>query len=279
MNKKNVFRELSAFQETSIKKEYKNISFTIVLVQPEHAANIGAIARLMKNFDFQDLVIFNPIEEVKEIKSHRTCGYAMHGKDVLMNSKIILIERQEDHMSKLKKFLKLFDLIIGTTAKGKNYSNIKRIPIFPEDLSIPISKKPLKIAFLFGKESRGLTNDEVDLADIVLRIPASNDYPTLNLSHSCGIILYEIYKKINSLNIGRGKNPVLLADKEDRVILYKIIKEIINVLKIRTYKKNKVLKAFKNVYERAFMSKKELSLIMGVFSKLNSIMSELDLYQ
>lgn len=279
MNKKKKFRELENFKETQLNEKYENLSITVILVRPEHSGNVGSIARVMKNFNFENLSIFNPIENIDKILSYETCGYAMHGKDILLNANIVTIEKQKDHLLELKNYLRKYDLIIATTAKGKKHSNIKRLAIFPQDFSIPISEKPLKIAILFGKESRGLTNEEIRLADVLLRIPASEEYPSLNLSHGCGIILYEIFKKINILSIGRGKKPVLLAVKEDRVILYNFINDIIEQLKIRTYREDNVYQAFKNVFERAFISKKELSLILGLFSKVDSILKEARPYE
>jgi len=279
LNKKKIYRELNNFQETYLDEKYRNITFEIVLIQPEHAGNIGSIARVMKNFNFKNLVIFNPIEDSSKILRHETQGFAMHGKDILLNANIITLDTQKNHILKLKKYLKKFDLIVATTAKGKRYTNIKRLAIFPADLSIPSSKKPLNIAILFGKESRGLTNEEIRLADILLRIPTGNEYPALNLSHACAIILYELFKKINVVKIGRGEKPVLLADKEDRNLLYSIVKNLIEKLKIRNYKEENVYLAFKNVFERTFMSKKELSLIIGLFSKLNSVLKDIRLYE
>jgi len=277
MNKKQLFGQRDSFQETRVNENYKNLSFTIILVQPEHSGNIGSIARVMRNFDFFNLVVFNPIEREEHILSYETRGFAMHGKEILLNSEIVEIGPPKYHTSELKNYLKKFDLIIATTASGMRYTNLRRLTIFPEDFSLPLSKKPLNIAILFGKESRGLTNEEISLADILLRIPASNTYPTLNLSHAVGIILYELYKKINIINIGRGNKPVLLANKQDRLIIYKIIRNLIKQIKVRTHKKEKVFYAFKNVFERAIMSKKELSFILGLFSKLNSIMNHLNM--
>lgn len=279
MDKKKIKREIGTFQETHIIKEYETLSFSVVLVKPEHAGNIGSIARLMENFNFKKLVIFNPIEEIEKIFSYETQGFAMHGKDILFNAEVITIQDQEDHLSKFKKYLEGFDLVIATTAKGESYSNIRRLAIFPEDLIFPKSETPLKIAILFGKESRGLTNEEINFVDILLRIPTGFNYPTLNISHACGIVLYEIFKKISVLTIGRGKNPVLYANKEDRLTLYKFIDRLIEKLKIRSHKKENVFFAFKNVFERAFMSKKELSLITGLFSKVDSILSSISLYE
>ncbi len=279
MNKKKIFRELSYFQETHLDENYNNISFKIILIQPEHAGNIGSIARVMKNFNFKHLVIFNPIEAVERILSYETQGFAMAAKDILLNSEIITFDKYKNHMTELTEYLKKFDLVLATTAKGKRYTNIKRQAIFPEDLLIPVSKKPLNIAILFGKESRGLTNEEISCGDIIIRIPTSNEYSALNLSHACGIILYEIFKKIHMLNIGRGKHPVLLAGKEDRNLLYSFVNNLIEKLKIRNYKEQNVYFAFKNIFERAIMSKKELGLIIGLFSKLNSILKDMRLYE
>ena len=279
MNKKKLFREIEEFEGTRVDEHYANLTFSVILVQPETAGNIGAIARVMKNFNFEELIIFNPIEQLDRIKAYDTQGFAMHGKKILLNAEIVVSESQEAHLADLQEYLKRYDLVISTTAKGKRYSNVRRLSLFPDELELPLSEKPFKIAILFGKESRGLTNEEVEMSDVSLRIPASKDYPTLNLSHSCAIILYELFKKIHVIKKGRGKNPVLVADKEDRQYLYKMIDNIIQTLKIRDHRKSNVLLSFKNIYERAFMSKKELSLIMGVFSKLTSILEDLDLYK
>ncbi|MFX1278256.1 MAG: RNA methyltransferase, partial [Promethearchaeota archaeon] len=212
MNKKKLKRDLSSYKGIDIAEEYKLLSFTVVLVKPEHAGNIGAIARVMKNFNFEKLIIFNPIESKKNIYSYETQGFAMHGKDILMNAILKEVINQDNHLSEFKKLLAQFDLIIATTARGKRNSNIKRLAIFPMDLSLPISSKPLNIAILFGRESRGLTNEEISLADIILRIPTGTGYPALNISHASAVILYELFKKLYVLNIGRGSHPVLIAD-------------------------------------------------------------------
>ena len=279
MNKKKQNKGLSSYQETQIADDYRNLTFTVILIKPEHSGNIGAVARIMKNFNFEKLIIFNPIESIENIYSYETQGFAMHGKDILMNVDITEVEDQNNHLLEYKKLLAPFDLVIASTAKGKRNSNIKRLAIFPMDLSLPKSTKPLNIAILFGRESRGLTNDEISLADILLRIPTGQDYPTLNISHACGVILYELFKKLYVIKIGRGTRPVLIADREDRQLLQSLIQNIINNLKIRTHKKDNVRFAFRNIFERALMSKKELSLITGVFSKVDKILNSLDLYE
>jgi len=274
MNKKQQRKELSLFKKTQLAPEYSNLEFSVVLNMPEHAANIGAIARLMKNFNFEHLIVYNPVEKVEKIRSYHTQGFAMHGKEILFNAEIISIENRIDHLSGFKQLMNRFDIKIASTAKGMHYTNIRRLATFPAELTLPVSEKPLNIALIFGRESHGLTNDEIELTDIVLRIPSDENYPTFNLSQACGIILYEIYKKIHILEIGRGLKPVLLASNEDKQMLYKLIKNTIVNLQVRTYRKDNIVLAFKNIFERAFVSKKELNLIRGVFSKLNLYLKE-----
>ena len=91
--------------------------------------------------------------------------------------------------------------------------------------------------------------------------------------------MYEFFRKIHSIQLGRGINPVLLADKEDRILLYDTISQVIKSLKIRTHKKERVLLSFKNIFERSLISKKELSLVFGVFSKIKNLLKKLNLYE
>ena len=270
--------DLDDFEQTALSEEYKNFHFTVILVQPEHSGNIGSIARVMANFNFKNFILFNPIEKLEKIFSYETQGFAMHGKKILMNAKVIQTKNRTQHLLEFEKLLNKFDLVIATTAKGKRYTNIKRTAIFPQHLELPFSKKHMSVAILFGKESRGLTNEEIQLADIILRIPTHNDYPTLNISHACAIILYEMFKKIHNLNVGRGKRPILLAERKDRKLLLRTIEEVIETLKVRNYKQKRVYFAFRNVLERSMMTKKEMSLILGVFSKINSLFNNHNLF-
>jgi len=279
MNKKKLRQELKDLNDQQYSNKHENLNFTIILVQPEHSGNIGSIARVMKNFDFNNLIIFNPIENIEKILSYETQGYAMHGKDILFNAEIVQIDEDKEPFLEYKKYMERYDLVIATTSRGKDYRNIRRTAIFPQDLSLPLSETALEIAIVFGKESHGLTNKEIELADILLRIPSNVDYRSLNLSHACGIILYEIFKKTHEGKRSSGEIPILLAGKEERTTFYDTINHLINLLKIRTHKKENVYMSFKNVFERAIITKKELSLMWGLFSKVDSILRDLDLYQ
>ena len=139
-NKKKLYREIESFKGTHINDAYKNITIDVILISPETSGNIGSIARIMKNFNFPNLIVFNPKVDISEITAYETQGFAMHGKDILLNAEIIELNNQEEHNLKLDTLLKRYDLTIGTTAKGKRYTNVKRLGIFPDHLEFPISE-------------------------------------------------------------------------------------------------------------------------------------------
>ena len=158
---------------------FNNISF--ILHKPQLSENIGACARGMKNFNFKKLVLIDP-------------------KPLFPNDKILatsvgaknIINRAKSYEN-LERSLKNIDIVIATSARFRN-KNIKHIQL--EDLKKINYKK--KIAFLFGSEASGLSNNEISYANYTLQIPTNPDFKSLNLSHSLIIIAQFVSSIINS---------------------------------------------------------------------------------
>jgi tRNA/rRNA methyltransferase len=222
----------------------------IVLVEPENAGNIGAIARVMKNFDFSELVLLNP---KCSIKSSECIARAKHAKDILDKAKIV------------KKMPK-FDYIVATTSQlGTDY-NIPRSPITPEQLAEKISEvKNAKIAILFGREGAGLSNEEILASDFVVTIPTSKKYPTMNLSHSIAVVLYELSKKKEG-KIGEHITPIGEPEKKQ---IEKMFGQAIGKMKFLT-KENKETqrRVWKRVIGKSFMTRRESYAVMGFLRKI-----------
>lgn len=166
---------------------------SIVLIGSENAGNIGAVARVMKNFGLSNLILINPLADPQ---SNTAFGFAMHAKDVLQNAEIYSIpsiSSNDMYHQYLDEKLKSFNVVIGTTAKGITYKNIHRMPVFLTEFSINQFSQQDRIALVFGRESTGLTNEELQHMDFLLRIPTDDIYPTLNLSHAVGIILSHFF--------------------------------------------------------------------------------------
>ena len=148
---------------------FNNISF--ILHQPQLSENIGACARAIKNFNFKKLVIINPKPVFPNDKILAT---SVGAKDIIINSKV---------HNQLESAVKKVDYLIATTSRFRN-KNIQHIKL-NELNKIDFSKK---IAFLFGSEASGLSNNEVSYANYTMQIPTNPNFKSLNLSHSVIIV-------------------------------------------------------------------------------------------
>ena len=229
-----------------------NISF--ILHKPQLSENIGACARAMKNFNFQKLVVINP-------------------KPIFPNDKILatsvgaknIINKSNVH-NELEPALKNIDYVIATSARFRN-KNIKHIQL--EDLKkIDFSKK---IAFLFGSEASGLSNNEVSYANYTLQIPTNPEFKSLNLSHSLIIIAQYVSSIIKSKKTSFKKSKkVITASKKDILSMTDLcIKNLdeINFFKPRE-KKPIMLENLRNIFYRMELSSKETRILSSVFASL-----------
>ena len=154
----------------------------MILVDPIIPGNVGAIARIIKNFDYNELLIVN--SKQLELLNDESIARAKHGADILKNAKFY--ESLQDLFSQCN-----LDFLVGTTAQPGGSYNPLRLTISPKEMCKNLDINA-SIGLLFGREDSGLTNEELNLCDLLVTIPAGA-YSTLNISHAVGIILYEIF--------------------------------------------------------------------------------------
>ena len=174
-----------------------NISF--ILHRPQLSENIGACARGMKNFNFQKLIVVDP----KPIfPNDKILATSVGAKNIINKAK---------SFENLETSLKNIDIVIATSARFRN-KNIKHIQL--EDLKKINYKK--KVAFLFGSEASGLSNNEISYANYTLQIPTNPDFKSLNLSHSLIIIAQYVSGIINSRvsSFNKSKKVTTASKKE-----------------------------------------------------------------
>ena len=224
---------------------------SVVLIEPEKEENIGRVARVMKNFGYSHLVLVNP--KANHL-GNKAMALASHADDLLRSAKVIA-----------KKGLGGFDYLVGTTAILGADSNITRVPILPREAAGIISKKKLEIALLFGRESMGLSNEELSMCDVLISVPASKNYPTMNLSQAVGIVLYEIFVACGEKNI---TSHIPYARKLDKDILLALINSIVDNMEFPTKEKKETQKkVWKRVVGKSLLTKKEFMALMGFFKK------------
>jgi len=230
----------------------KNINF--ILHKPQLSENIGACARGMKNFNFEKLIVIDP-------------------KPIFPNDKILATSvGAKNLINKAKKFgnleksLKNIDIVIATSARFRN-KNIKHIQL--EDLKNINFKK--KVAFLFGSEASGLSNNEISYANYTLQIPTNPNFKSLNLSHSLIIIAQYVSSIINSKTTYFVKsNKVKSASKKEIVNMANLcIKNLEEINFFKTMEKKPImLENLRNIFYRMELSTKETRILSGVFASL-----------
>ena len=229
-------------------------NITFILHKPQLSENIGACARGMKNFNFQKLVIIDP----KPIyPNDKILATSVGAKNIINKAKIY---------KNLEPSLKKIDCVIATSARFRN-KNVKHIQL--EDLKKIDFKK--KVAFLFGSEASGLSNNEISYANYTLQIPSNPEFKSLNLSHSLIIIAQYVASLIKLKNpIFKKSKKIKFAKRKDILSMANLCiqnLEQINFFKPKE-KKPIMLENLRNIFYRMELSDKEIRILSGVFASL-----------
>ena len=227
---------------------------SVILIEPENAGNLGAIARAMANFGLKELVLINP---KCDIMSKEAMDRAVHAKNILNE----VITGDIDILSK-------FDYLIATTAKlGTDY-NIPRSPVTPRQLAETLAgiSTRSKIGLVIGRESTGMTNNEIRICDFVCTIPAFEKYPTLNISHALTILLYEIFTAAGEKKIGE---QIIPAGKPEKDAFFKELHKLLDEIEFSTKEKRETQKiVWQKLIGKSFLTKRELFSLFGFVRKL-----------
>ena len=230
-----------------------NISF--ILHKPQLSENIGSCARAMKNFDFRKLILVNPKPIFPNDKIFAT---SVGAKNIINQSKVY---------KNLEDALKNIDVVIATSARFRN-KNIKHIKL--NDLRKINFKK--NVAFLFGSEASGLSNNEISYANYTLQIPTNPDFKSLNLSHSL-IIIAQIVSNILMIKtkpFKKSKKIKTASKKEIQSMVNLCIKNLESINFFRPKEKRPImLENLRNIFFRMDLSDKETRILSSVFASLS----------
>lgn len=159
---------------------------SVVLVRPQKASNLGSVARVARNFGVPRLRVVEP-GVVPDEESRRLSA----GADELLRS----IERY----GSFDEAVSDFEIVVATSSlRGRSRTRVLGLADLPEFLS---QEEGARIAFVFGPEASGLTEDELSRASACLRLPTDPGFPTLNLSHAVAV----------ALAVARGFRPGAVA--------------------------------------------------------------------
>ena len=223
-----------------------------ILVEPELPINVGLVARLCENFEVDELRAVNPKVSREDWMIAEV--FASRAKKRI---------REIKQYNSLEECLQDVDFSVATSAVyRKKGGNILRRAITPMELANVISKSKFKsIGLVFGRESSGLTNKEIEKCDALLTIESSERYRALNLACAVAIVFYEIYA------VRKAKKVRIAVDKEMRGRIIEYFGEIARRVTKEENKAVKVKRAFSNVLNRGTPDRREASLIIGVMRR------------
>jgi TrmH family RNA methyltransferase len=220
---------------------------SVILVEPEYDENLGYCARACRNFGIERLILVNPKANPQSLTA---IARAMHSREILSNA---VIEKT------LLDALKNIDWAFASSSQKGSKQNLHRTSMTPRQFGTIAETQANSTGLVIGRESNGLTNDEIGLCDCLVTIPANIDYDSLNISHALTILLYEAFVAPKSPN-----RQTVKADQKNRMV-----EAFVELLKANNSISNQrgAASAFKSVLAKAQPSPKEANALLTVLQK------------
>ncbi len=226
---------------------------TVVLVEPQDPVNIGGVVRAMKNMGLSRLHLVRPAD----FDAWRIEGVAHTGRDVIGAA------RQFDDLSAAIAHARL---VVGTTARGRRVRRNYRRPRDVAKEIVEVASGGAEVAIVFGREDRGLSNEQLDLCGRVAVIPTDPDHTSLNLAQAVLVHAYEIWLAANAEM--PFKQPRRLAARASREELESLVREIEASLKaidfFKAHKVTPILRTLNEVVGRADLDERETALFKAM---------------
>ena len=229
----------------------------IVLVETSHPGNIGSVARAMKNMGLSRLVLINP----KKFPHDEATALAGNAGDVLKVAKVFGSIQEAVQNSKI---------IFATSARERTIEwPVASVKDAAQEINQLVAEN-IEVSILFGREDRGLTNEELQLSNKHLIIPAHPDYPVLNIAMSTQVVCYELYQASNIEPIAPWQDfPEYTADELQHLIDH--FNETVFKLDLIDPKNPKqILTRMERMFRRLYPDQMEGNFLRGFLKAVNN---------
>ena len=242
--------------EKKIKPDNLLNSVKVVLVGTTHPGNIGATARAMKNMGILDLALVEPKEFPSDVATFRSKA----AKDIL--------EKASVHRS-LAEAVSECELVVGTSARERT---VPWPVLNPREAAEEMHKSSRngKVAIVFGREDRGLTNEELGLCNFHVHIPSDPEYSSLNLSQAVQILAYEIrLSYLKDQHVNKDYWDVELANNEQTERLINHMDELMQEVDFYDVENpRKLLVRVRRFFKRSKIDVMEANIFRGLFATI-----------
>lgn len=225
---------------------------SVTLVEPHYPVNLGHTARLLKNFGVKKLYLVGPRVDISA-----AAIYASHASDILDHAEVATFEKvRREH-----------DLLVATTAvRAARKSNVVRRAVKPERLR-KVLEASRSSSLVFGRDTTGLTNEEIGMCDITTTIDTAPSYRALNLGHAVAILLYVVSRE----GAGRG----LMQSRRVREVFAERFYELAVASRLQPHKTRNLQQACRRMMAASNLSDNQLRMMSGVFRKATLEIEEL----
>jgi len=226
--------------------------FVFVLYRPQSAGNIGAAARALKNMGFDDLRLVAP----GTLKSREAAAMAVHADDVLARATVF---------SDLAAALADCAIAVGTTSRRGGYRS-RANPLRSAAKELDALAGSNKIAIVFGREDRGLTNRELKLCHRLITIPTAAEYPSLNLAQAVMVVAYELMMASNESAAGEAaaNAPEFVAASVSDPMLERMADALVSIGFLPDDNPDHIMFALREIFGRSGLTAREVEILNGI---------------
>ena len=230
----------------------------IVLVAPSHPGNVGAAARAMKNMALGALVLVRPKDFPHPEASARAAG----ADDVLAAARVV---------ASLAEGLSGCGYVAATTARERD-QYFRVIDVRAAAARIVAEAQRAPAAVVFGPERSGLTNEELERAHALVRIPASDLYPALNLAMAVQLVCYELFRARGAAAPASAPSAAPLATAHELEQLYGHWEQVLEQIDFRdrTQSGTHLMTRIRRFLQRAELDQNEVHILRGMLTAVQN---------
>jgi TrmH family RNA methyltransferase len=228
----------------------------VVMVETTHPGNIGAAARAMKTMGYDNLYLVKP----KIYPNAEATARAAGADDIL--SKAVVCDS-------LEQALQGCVAVVASTARPRTISHAVFTPReYAPKLYEMVKLGP--VALVFGRESSGLSNEELEYCNVVLQIPTNPEFSSLNVASAVQILCYEFIQLLELEDADKidvessDKEKTRLATADEMNYFYDHLEQsMIDVGFLNPEQPRKLMRRLKSLFNRAHLDENEVSILRG----------------
>lgn len=229
----------------------------IVLVEPSHPGNIGAVARAMKNMGLEQLMLVSP----RQFPHSEAVARASGADDVLAKAQVV---------GTVADAIAGCGLVVATTSRTRDqYFRVADVRDAAE--RILLESRRGSAAVLFGSERAGLSNEQLEAAHLLISIPASEAYPSLNLAMAVQVVAYELFRA-RGVQVDTAPAAGPLADPVEMERLYEHLAQVLEEIDFRdrTQGGTHLMARLRRLFQRAALDRNEVNILRGILTAVQS---------